>query len=77
MYYLRKLEGKKLTKIEPGTTDMSKVTPRALDVGHCENIQLRLVCSSSGIDRKQDRPCDTAANQTRNHRELEEAEEKV
>jgi hypothetical protein len=67
-----------LTKVDPGTSSMRKeAVVVVLDVGHRDDVQLLLATAASRVDGEQDRPGDEAADQARNDRHAQKAEEEV
>ena len=47
------------------------------NVGERENVQLGLARSTGGVDGKQDRPGDTATDETDCHTDLQESQQEV
>jgi len=45
------------------------------DVRHAEDVELRSASTTGSIDREEDRPCDEAADETNDDRDLEESQE--
>lgn len=67
---------------EPANEDVGieAVFPRALigvDVAECKQIELLPCTTTSGIDRKKDRPSDAAADKADHHKHLHIAQEQV
>lgn len=48
-----------------------------VDVGIGEQVKLALTCSTSDVDREQNRPCDAASHKANNYKDLEKAKKQV
>jgi hypothetical protein len=48
-----------------------------LDIAHGEKVELLLTCTTSRVDRPQNRPCDKAAQEANNHHHLEESYKQI
>lgn len=63
---------------EVGASGMSEVAIVVVrDIGHVQDVQLRLSTTASGVDWKEDRPGDAHANEAAHDRDLEEAQQKI
>lgn len=58
-------------KVNPGNEGMCIVSVWVLHVAQAQLIQFSLATATGGIDRKEDWPCDDAANKTDNDEKLE------